>query len=142
MFIRDGRAPIPKNARTSIAMSKVRAKNTKPELALRRALSLAGIKGYRLHPKNVPGKPDVCFIGKKVAVFVNGCFWHQCPFCAPRGPKSHKKFWADKFTKNVERDKRKAAVLKTAGWKVIVCWECKIKKNIQTIVKRIEKVVA
>ena len=141
-FVRDGRAPIPRDPKISKTMSRIRAKNSKPELALRKALSLAGVRGYRLHPKNIPGKPDVCFIGKRVAVFVNGCFWHQCPFCTPKGPKSHKRFWMDKFTKNVARDKKNIATLKAAGWMVIVCWECKIKKDIQVIVKRIEKGVS
>lgn len=83
-YIRDGRAPIPESEITSKVMSAVRGKDTKPELALRKALKDVGIQGYRLHWKRAPGRPDIAYPGSKVAIFVHGCFWHRCPYCNPR----------------------------------------------------------
>lgn len=109
-------------------MSSIKATNTKPELLLRKALWRAGIRGYRLHWQKVPGRPDIAFPGKKTAIFVNGCFWHRCPYCKLSLPKNNRKFWANKFQKNVERDKRKVSELRTIGWEVYVIWECQITK--------------
>ena len=99
---------------------------TKPELLLRRLLREAGYSGYRLHWKRAPGTPDIAFPGRKVAIFVNGCFWHRCPHCTPAMPKSHSEFWETKFTRNRERDSRKEAQLQSAGWKVVTAWECEL----------------
>src|SRR5690606_16368049 len=74
-YIRDGRAPVPKDPRTSALMSRIRPRDTGPERALRQGLMARGLSGYRLHPAHVPGRPDVAFIGLRVAVFVHGCFW-------------------------------------------------------------------
>jgi len=109
-------------------MSAIRAKNTKPELILRKALWKSGIRGYRLHWKKAPGRPDICFPSKKIAIFVHGCFWHKCPYCKPSSPKSHILFWINKFKSNEQRDKIKLKELKQAGWKTMVIWECHIKK--------------
>lgn len=125
-YIRDGRAPIPKSETTSRIMSKIRAKNTKPEILLRKALWKEGCRGYRLHWKKAPGRPDICFPGKKVAIFVHGCFWHRCPHCKPSMPKTHKKFWQEKFQNNKERDKKKIKALKKQGWEVLTIWECQL----------------
>lgn len=122
---------------TSKIMSSIRAKNTKPELKLRKALRLNGLVGYRLHWAKVPGSPDICFPKKKIAIFINGCYWHRCPKCKPSLPKSHKKFWRDKFNKNVDRDKRKIMELKKMGWKVFMSWECDIEKRLNNVVKLI-----
>ncbi|MBT6568273.1 MAG: hypothetical protein HON19_05160 [Flavobacteriales bacterium] len=78
-YTRDGRAPIPDKEITSRLMSSIKDKNTKPELAIRKAMWNNGVKGYRLHWKKVPGKPDIAFPSKKVAIFVNRCYWHRCP---------------------------------------------------------------
>ena len=129
-FIRDGRAPIPKNEAISRVMSANRAKNTKPELILRKALWHSGYSGYRLHWKKAPGRPDICYPGKKIAIFVNGCFWHRCPNCNPPMPKSNTPFWQEKFQKNKERDKRKIINLEQEGWRVFVFWECEINENV------------
>ncbi len=102
--------------------------NTKPELLVRERLRAAGLSGYRLHWK-VPGHPDVAWPGKKVALFINGCFWHRCPRCKPRMPKSNVEYWVVKFQRNVERDERSAAALEAMGWKVHVIWECQLKKK-------------
>ena len=102
--------------------------NTKPELIMRARLREAGLTGYRLQWK-VPGRPDIAWPGKKVALFVNGCFWHRCPLCKPQTPKSHVEYWAVKFERNVERDRANVAQLEEAGWKVHVVWECQLKKK-------------
>ena len=128
-YIRDKRSPRPKNAAVSEVMSRIRAKNTKPELLMRSALSAAGVKGYRLHPARTPGRPDITFVGKKVAVFVHGCFWHSCPHCQRYSPKTNRTWWKNKLATNVARDERKSKELKRAGWKVLTVWECRLKKS-------------
>lgn len=102
--------------------------NTKPELLVRQRLREAGLVGYRLQWK-VPGRPDVAWPGKKVALFVNGCFWHRCPHCQLGMPKSNVEYWSVKFQRNVERDARNLAALEEAGWRVYVVWECQLKKK-------------
>ncbi len=138
-YIRDGRAPVPVDPRISAAMSRIRAKNTGPEKAMRAALSAAGIRGYRLQYAKVPGKPDIAFVGRKVAVFIHGCFWHSCPHCQPRRPKTNKSFWNEKLDRNVARDKRKVRELRKAGWRVITVWECRLKKDPEAQVRRVQK---
>jgi DNA mismatch endonuclease (patch repair protein) len=104
-------------------MSANKGKNTSPELVLRKMLRERGHPGYRLH-FNVPGRPDISYPGRKVAIFVNGCFWHRCPTCDLPIPKSNTQFWKDKFRKNTERDACKAETLTKMGWNVLVVWEC------------------
>jgi len=135
-YIRDGRAPIPRKKITSRIMSAIRAKNTTPELVLRKALCVAGLKGYKLNWKGAPGRPDICYPTKKIAVFAHGCFWHRCPHCKPGIPKSHATFWQNKFKANKNRDRRKEESLKKAGWRVLVFWECQIKKNVKSCVRK------
>lgn len=140
-YIRDGRAPIPVKELTSRTMSAIKDRNTKPELILRKALWHNGLKGYRLHWKKVPGKPDISFPGRKIAIFVNGCFWHRCSHCKPRLPKSHSKFWREKFERNVERDKIKIDLLKNQKWRSMVIWECEIKKDLTRLVYEIKNLM-
>ncbi len=128
-YIRDKRSPIPSSENISKVMSKNKGKNTKPELLLRKLLWENGLKGYRIHPKNIPGRPDICFISKKVAIFVNGCFWHRCPHCQYKLPKSNIDFWKAKFERNISRDKEKTEQLVELGWTVITVWECKLKNQ-------------
>ncbi|MDH5541493.1 MAG: very short patch repair endonuclease [Nitrospinota bacterium] len=125
-YCRDGRAPIPKKPEISYLMSRITAKNTKPELLVRKLLWGQGIRGYRLHWEKAPGRPDICFPSKKIAIFIHGCFWHSCPKCKPKLPKSHKVFWQQKLSKNVVRDKKKQLELETGGWQVIIIWECQV----------------
>ena len=106
-----------------------RGKNTGPELELRRLLREAGYPGYRLHWKRAPGHPDIAYPGRKVAIFVNGCFWHRCPSCAPSLPKSNTRFWQAKFAATQERDARKTSELLEDGWVVLTVWECEIETN-------------
>lgn len=129
-YLRDGRAPVPKDPRTSAVMSRIRAKNTTPELSVRQALRERGFTGYRLHYAKAPGRPDIAFVGRRVAVFVHGCFWHGCPHCQPRRPKTHKGFWNAKLDRNRERDAEKTQALEEAGWKVFTLWECRVKRDV------------
>ena len=127
---------ITKDARSQ-NMAKIRSKNTKPELLLRRALFANGLR-YRLHYR-ISGKPDIVFPGKKVAIFVNGCFWHghSCP--EGHTPKTNKKFWVNKIEVNQARDKRNVAQLRKAGWKVLTLWECGIEKNLDKEVLKVTR---
>ncbi len=140
IYLRDGRAPVPIKEATSRVMSANKSKNTNPELAFRKALREKGIKGYRLHPKNVPGRPDISFTRRKIAIFINGCFWHKCPHCMLPMPKSNFEFWKNKFEKNVERDKMKIKQLKSKGWKIITIWECQIKSTLEKQINKILRI--
>jgi DNA mismatch endonuclease (patch repair protein) len=105
-------------------MARIRGADTKPEMLLRRALIDRGI-GYRLHARDLPGRPDVVFRGSKLVVFVHGCFWHRHPGCRHAGdPKTSAVFWQDKFKANTARDRRNVAALHAMGWSVGVLWEC------------------
>jgi len=129
-YIRDGRAPLPLRESTSRVMSANKGKNTKPEIIFRKYLWKLGLRGYRIHPKNILGKPDIVFPKYKLVIFINGCFWHRCPICNLPLPKTNTDFWAEKFQKNRERDNKINLELAQMGWKVIVIWECEIKRSI------------
>ena len=138
-YSRDKRSPKPLNDSTSKVMSANKAKNTKPELLLRKALWKKGHKGYRLNWNKVPGRPDIAFPSRKLAIFVNGCYWHRCPECNLPLPKSNTKFWKEKFERNQQRDRMKTAELIRLGWKdPLVFWECDINKNLDHIVNDIK----
>lgn len=122
------RSPKASSAATSKVMKANKRNDTKPELLVRQRLREAGLTGYRLHWK-VPGSPDIAWPGKKVALFINGCFWHRCPHCKPSMPKSNVEYWTIKFELNQERDARKIRELEEMGWKVHVIWECQLKKK-------------
>lgn len=104
-------------------MARIRSKDTKPELMLRRALHTLGLR-YRLHDGRLPGSPDLVFAGRRAVVFVHGCFWHAHD--CPRGvmPGSNVDFWTAKIDSNVARDDRAVATLLEAGWRVLTVWEC------------------
>ena len=119
-------------------MSSNKAKNTKPELRLRKALYADGIRGYRLNWKKVPGRPDIAFPGRKISIFINGCYWHRCPHCELPLPKTNTEFWKEKFDKNIKRDKKKEKELLDLGWTVLVFWECKINTNIKDCINKIK----
>lgn len=107
-------------------MRNVRGKNTKPELALRRALHARGFR-YRLNARRLPGSPDIVFPKWKTALFVHGCYWHRHPGCRKATtPSSNVEFWEEKFRQNVKRDARNIHDLQEAGWRVGVVWECAI----------------
>ena len=108
-------------------MSNIRGKNTGPELKLRKLLWSHGIRGYRIH-YNLPGKPDIVFTKKKIAIFIDGCFWHKCPICFQE-PETRKEFWMKKIQSNVERDDKVNLQLKSDGWTVMRFWEHDVRKN-------------
>lgn len=140
-YIRDKRSPKPLNENISRVMSSNKAKNTKPELKLRKALFANGIRGYRLNWKNAPGKPDIAFPGRKIAIFVNGCYWHRCPFCNLPLPKTNTKFWKIKFQNNIVRDKRNRSELRVMEWQVITIWECEIEDDAMDKIITIKKIL-
>jgi DNA mismatch endonuclease (patch repair protein) len=106
-----------------------KSKNTGPEVMLRRLLRKRGLTGYKTNWEKAPGRPDVAFPSAKVAVFLNGCFWHRCPYCRLTLPKKNRVFWKKKFSLNKTRDSRKSRELRALGWKPIVVWECFIAKR-------------
>lgn len=128
-YLRDGRAPVPASERTSALMSRIGARDTGPELLLRDALRALGVRGYRLHQKGLPGRPDLAFVGRRIAVFVHGCFWHGCTRCKPRMPRSNGGFWSGKIASNRARDARKARQLRANGWSVITVRECRLRED-------------
>ncbi len=110
----------------SVRMSRIRGKDTKPELSLRKVLHGLGFR-YRLHVADLPGKPDLVFPRYKTVVFVHGCFWHRHPGCKiATTPKTNTEFWIEKFEKNKERDVRARKALEEAGWSTLVVWECEL----------------
>ncbi len=114
-----------------------RSRDTVPERTLRHALRAAGFPGYRLNWRGAPGRPDVCYPGRRVAVFVHGCFWHRCPRCRLSLPRTNQGFWERKFDLNRERDARRRAELEERGWLVHEVWECDIREALDGVVARI-----
>jgi DNA mismatch endonuclease (patch repair protein) len=113
-------------AERSAIMGRVRSKNTRPEIAVRRVLHAMGYR-FRLHRSDLPGKPDMVLPRRRVAVFVHGCFWHRHAGCAlTRTPKSRVAFWTRKFDGNMRRDRAAKRALRCDGWRVLVIWECHV----------------
>ncbi|NVM23811.1 MAG: very short patch repair endonuclease [Desulfobacterales bacterium] len=117
-------------------MSRIRSNNTKPELVLRRSFYHRGLR-YRIHYDNLPGKPDIVFPKQRLAVFVDGCFWHGCPECY-QPPKSNRKFWKDKVRMNRKRDRKQTRQLKRLGWTVLRFWEHRVDKELNYCIQKIE----
>jgi DNA mismatch endonuclease (patch repair protein) len=115
--------------RRSWNMSRIKGKNTGPELLLRSLLHREGFR-FHLHDPSLPGRPDIVLKKYKTVIFVNGCYWHRHPEC-PRAttPKTRTSFWVNKFRATVKRDKKNRIDLEESGWNVIVVWECQLKKN-------------
>lgn len=126
-------------------MSRVRNKDTKPEMVVRRLVHSMGYR-YRLHSGKLPGRPDMVFSGRRKVIFVHGCFWHrhgevvpeeECPLTrAP--PKSRRDFWIPKFEQNKERDKRNQAKLRQMGWDFLIVWECQL-RDVDGLVRRVRR---
>ena len=115
--------------RRSELMAGIRGRDTAPELAVRRIAHRMGFR-FRVHRKDLPGRPDLVFPKHRLAVFVHGCFWHRhegCRFAS--NPKSRVAFWKEKFAANVDRDARQEAALKELGWSVLVIWECETRNK-------------
>jgi DNA mismatch endonuclease (patch repair protein) len=109
-------------------MSRIRGKNTKPELRLRGAMAGGGVSGFECHADDLPGKPDFAFRSTRTAVFVEGCFWHGCPVHY-KAPKSNVSFWATKVKRNMQRDGENETKLRLMGWSVYRFWECQVKHS-------------
>lgn len=117
-----------KRAARSHAMRQVRSRNTSPELIVRSVLRRLGLGGYRVHRRELPGNPDVAWLGRKHALFVHGCFWHghRCKR-GKRMPATNRAYWAAKILRNRTRDLRARAALRRRGWDVVVVWECELR---------------
>mgnify|MGYP005851435249 FL=1 len=123
----------------SYNMARIKSKNTGPELVLRKLLSKNKVRGYRLHYK-IFGNPDLVFPEKRLAIFIDGCFWHKCPVCFIK-PTSHVKFWEQKIRNNLKRDKEVNKFLAKNNWKVLRIWEHEIEKNPEKICLKIIKLL-
>ncbi|MER9695096.1 very short patch repair endonuclease [Mesorhizobium sp. M0179] len=112
--------------RRSANMSRIRHKDTTPELVVRRIVHRLGYR-YRLHRNDLPGKPDIAFGPRKKLIFVHGCFWHQHSDCrAGRIPSANAGYWRAKLERNVQRDADNLRVLQAAGWEILILWECQV----------------
>jgi DNA mismatch endonuclease (patch repair protein) len=119
-------------------MSLVKSKDTAVELRVRRLVYAMGYR-YRLHRKDLPGKPDMVFTSRRAAIFIHGCFWHRHEGCKlARLPKSKLEFWREKLETNKARDKRNLAALAKDGWRTLVVWECET-KNLETLAERLRR---
>jgi DNA mismatch endonuclease (patch repair protein) len=125
----------------SQVMSKIRSKNTKPERILRSALHLRGYR-FRIHKKDLPGKPDIVLPKYNTVIFVHGCFWHYHKDCREgRIPDTNSKFWKEKLSKNIERDKKHQQQCIELGWKTIVVWECELETHLTETLVNIETIL-
>lgn len=113
----------------SRCMSRIKSKDTKPEIIVRKTLYKLGFR-YGLYKEDLPGKPDIIFLKKKIAIFVNGCFWHQHEGCKRKSsPKTNTEYWEKKLKKNVENQNKSIISLRKTGWKVFIIWECETKDS-------------
>lgn len=120
----------------SYCMSRIQANNTRPELVLRKALWAHGFR-YRLKNK-FPGRPDLFFSSRKLVVFIDGCFWHNCPLHC-QVPQTNQLFWQKKLSKNKERDEKVRRTLESEGWRVLRIWEHEIKNDLPGCINRVLK---
>lgn len=121
-------------------MRRIRSKGMKPEMTVRHLIHSMGYR-YRLHRKDLPGKPDLVFSPRRKVIFVHGCFWHshpdeQCPI--RRTPKSNTGYWTEKLARNIQRDKKSQEMLESLGWKVLILWECQIREK-ESLIARIKE---
>ncbi len=116
------------DAERSERMSRIRNADTKPEMIVRRLVHGMGYR-YRLHARDLPGNPDLAFRPRKKVIFVHGCFWHQHGCRQYRQPRTKREFWEPKLAKNKERDAEVRRQFRKLGWRVMVVWECQVKKE-------------
>jgi len=110
----------------SEVMRRVKGRDTGPELKVRRLLTRLGAR-YRLHRADLPGRPDIVLPGRRLAIFVHGCFWHRHGCTLSSEPRTRRRFWREKFDRNVARDARNARELRKLGWRVLTVWECALR---------------
>jgi DNA mismatch endonuclease (patch repair protein) len=135
-------ADVHDKATRSYNMSRIKGKDTKPEMLVRKFLHAQGFR-YRLHVKNMPGKPDIVLPKYKTVIFIHGCFWHGHEHCKYYViPKTRTEWWMNKINRNIENDVKAIAVLKKEGWKVIMLWECDLKPKVaeNSLLKLIKKI--
>lgn len=119
-------------------MSKIKGKDTSPEMAVRRLVYTLGYR-YRLHRKELPGKPDIVFKGRRKVIFVHGCFWHGHPGCHRATiPKTNSDFWKGKIVQNKQRDREAIKKLEGMGYRCLIIWECEI-KDVERLIDNITK---
>ncbi|MBO4365967.1 MAG: very short patch repair endonuclease [Eggerthellaceae bacterium] len=124
------KAPTATNEHVRKSMQGNKRRDTKPELVVRRMLREMGYPGYRLDWKKAKGHPDIAYPGRKIAIFVMGCFWHHhegCKFATT--PKQHVDYWQAKFARNKQRDQEVRDALRSEGWQIVEIWECELKKD-------------
>src|SRR5579872_6898247 len=122
-------------------MRRITSRDTQPEMQLRRMLHSAGLR-YRLHKKDLPGKPDIVFSRVRLIVFVHGCFWHRHVACKRSTiPQTNRSYWYPKLLRNQVRDKEVKCTLESGGWRVFVVWECQIKASVPSVVREITALV-
>lgn len=125
--------------RRSWNMSRIKGRNTGPEIRLRSLLHGSGFR-FRLHAKELPGRPDIILPKYRAAIFVHGCFWHRHAGCRNATmPSTRTEFWQAKFDSNVSRDERNRAALQVAGWTVFTVWECELKSDAPGVVERLSR---
>jgi DNA mismatch endonuclease, patch repair protein len=132
------------NAERSALMARIRGTNTKPEVFVRSALHRAGFR-FRLHGRTLPGRPDIVLAKHRTVVFVHGCFWHRHGCTLSSEPATRRAFWREKFARNVARDKRTAAALRRAGWRVLTVWECSLRtaaRREQAVARLVRRIVS
>jgi len=120
-------------------MSRIRSKDTKPEIIVRKFLHKNGFR-FRIHAKTLPGKPDIVLKKYKTVIFVHGCFWHAHENCKDfKLPKSNQEYWLQKILKNLMKDKEFVENIKLIGWEVIIAWECEILKKDNQVLDQIKQ---
>jgi DNA mismatch endonuclease (patch repair protein) len=128
----------------SALMAKIRGTNTKPEVFVRSALHRAGLR-FRIHNRSLPGSPDIVLAKHRTVVFVHGCFWHRHGCTLSSEPSTRRAFWREKFASNVARDRRTAAALRRAGWRVLTVWECSLRtaaRRDEAIARLVRRIVS
>jgi len=118
-------------------MSRIRSRNTKPEMCLRRLVHSMGFR-FRLHRPDLPGRPDLVFPRHRKVIFVHGCFWHRHGCRRTSTPATNREFWEKKFSRNTQRDQENLNSLDAAGWRTLVVWECEL-KDIDSLIEKIKK---
>jgi len=140
-------ADVHNKATRSYNMSRIKGKDTKPEMLVRKFLHAQGFR-YRLHVKNLPGKPDIVLPKYKTVIFIHGCFWHGHEHCKYYViPKTRTEWWVNKINSNIANDTKAVAALKEEGWKIITLWECQLKpkqaaKSLELVVSRLRSTAA
>lgn len=123
----------------SWVMGRIRSKNTKPEIMVRSILHRMGYR-FRINRRDLTGNPDIVLPKYKTIIFVHGCFWHRHNGCREAStPKTRKKYWREKFARNVKRDKHNARELRKDGWSVLTVWSCQVKKDPVKVARRLDR---